>query len=287
MTSPIPEKIRQRVWTYYVLGYDVTIICRKTGISRSSFYNMADMLEKRDPDTALMRALAVNLRKNGHDAQDYTKFIRISNVLAQHGIDRETGERLIDGLLATCYKENVTPEEMITALKQYQKDREEFGHTWHEHAGYMRRLRRQNLDIKDECGNLSLELNEIKEAHEVVKDNWKVFSERDGIMKINVHKWSRAEHFKQKYEDLKKEVELELKGGHLDPQEIKKLNEKLVVPVTEEDIVEKIRSIKMRPSIFSTLFIKPMKSDADQTVTRELDKPFRDPTPYICYEDFS
>ena len=53
-----------------------------------------------------MRYLVVNLDKRGTDVLSYSDAIRISMLLNEHGIDLETGERIMEELLVACFQEH-------------------------------------------------------------------------------------------------------------------------------------------------------------------------------------
>ena len=53
-------------------------------------------------------------------------------------------------------------------------------------------------------------------------------------------------------------MELYHKGESIDPAEVKKVNDINIVPITEQDILEKIDEIRIHPSLYSTLFMKPL-----------------------------
>jgi DNA-binding XRE family transcriptional regulator len=80
MTEQIPDRIKRLIWIRHIKGESPTRICKKLGISRTSYYSIIRDTESQDPDISLMRTLAVNLRKNGLDTRKYAKSLRISNL---------------------------------------------------------------------------------------------------------------------------------------------------------------------------------------------------------------
>jgi hypothetical protein len=258
MTEQIPDRIKRLIWIRHIKGESPTRICKKLGISRTSYYSIIRDTESQDPDISLMRTLAVNLRKNGLDTRKYAKSLRISNLLEQFGIIPRTGELLMEGLLVACHKENWKPIQAVKTLKLFADSADEFGHTLSEHEAYWRKLHHQDLDRKKEIEQAEEELKKFIETHEIVKDNLKLFMEPKGLTELDIQKWSEASKYKQKYEDLKKDLHLARQGKALDPNEVKKLNDKLVVAISEEEILDKLEEIRMHLSTYHSLFRKPL-----------------------------
>jgi hypothetical protein len=261
MTEQIPDRIKRLIWIRYVKGESPTKISKKFGISRTSYYSIISDAERQDPDFPLMRALAVNLKKNGLDARKYAESLRISNLLEQFSVVPRTGERLMEGLLVACHRENWKPIQAVKTLKLFADSADKFGHTLSEHEVYWRKLHYQDLDKKKEIEEAEEEFKKFIETHEIVKDNLKLFMKPKGLSELDIQKWSEASKYKQKYEDLKKDLHLARQGKALDPNEVKKLNDKLVIPISEEEIVDKLEEIRMHLSTYIRLFRKPL-SDA-------------------------
>jgi hypothetical protein len=95
-------------------------------------------------------------------------------------------------------------------------------------------LHHQDLDRKKEIEQAEEELKKFIETHEIVKDNLKLFMEPKGLTELDIQKWSEASKYKQKYEDLKKDLHLARQGKALDPNEVKKLNDKLQLQLVKK-----------------------------------------------------
>ena len=80
------------MWEMYLGGKTFNLIEEVTGVSKASVVNIVRDMGGYDPDHILMRALAVNLRKNGSDLSQYASIIRISSLLDEYGVDYATGE---------------------------------------------------------------------------------------------------------------------------------------------------------------------------------------------------
>jgi hypothetical protein len=258
MSEQIPERIKRRFYIYYLKGDLITKICRRVGISRSSSYNLIDDLKKTDPNFPLMRALAVNLKRNGSDLGKYAASLRIHEILEEFGIDQLSGEKLLKEVVVECYKENWKPFDAINAYRTFLESAEQFGHTQQEHINYFRKLRYQDRDLKEEIEERQKVIKKLIEDHKVIKHNLETFLEYDGIRDLDIHRWSEDSKYKQKYEDLKRQLKLYHKGESIDPAEVKKVNDINIVPITEQDILEKIDEIRIHPSLYSTLFMKPL-----------------------------
>jgi hypothetical protein len=140
IASPIPAERRQRVWEMYLGGKTFNLIEEVTGVSKASVVNIVRDMGGYDPDHILMRALAVNLRKNGSDLSQYASIIRISRLLDENGVDYATDEELLGKFLPTCYKLQWEPSAAVLALYKFLLSTERYGHSPLEHANYFNKL---------------------------------------------------------------------------------------------------------------------------------------------------
>ena len=58
--------------------------------------------------------------------------------------------------------------------------------------------------------------------------------------------------------ELKKDLLLSQQGKSIDPYELSRLNESLIVPVSEQEVVDKLDDIRRHPSMYPNLFDKPI-----------------------------
>ena len=95
----------------YLDGKSFDLIESVTGVSKASVVNIVRGMGGYDPDHILMRALAVNLRKNGSDSSQYASIIRMSGVLDENGVNYATCEECLENffLHATNCSGNLQP----------------------------------------------------------------------------------------------------------------------------------------------------------------------------------
>lgn len=198
MSGQIPVRIRHKFYVHYLKGDPVTWIREKIGISRSSCYNLIADLEKVDPNIELMRALAVNLRRNGSDVSSYANSNRIHNLLEELGMSQNAGGELIEGVVDGCYRENMDPYDAIRAFKEFSESAAEFGHTLQEHCDYFQKLRVQKVQLMNEIKDRRKIMANLIEKHPIIKENLRVFQEMDGIKKTDFLNFLEGVRFQEK-----------------------------------------------------------------------------------------
>ncbi len=264
MSKPIPEELRRRVWRYYLSGKSFGRISRLTGVTRGSVYNIVHNIEKEDPDYPLFRAIALDLKKNGSDLQHYSSYLRISQLLAQHGIDYPTGEAILSSLLPASYQLRMEPSEAINKFRNFSNSAEQYGHSLEEHAEYFNkfqaRVEQMHLELREE----EKKLHDLIQKNPIVQDNLDVFLAEDGVLAwIENNKLTRVEN-NNEIKDLKKDLALFQSGNSVGPHELNKLNDSLVIPVSEAEVVAKLEDIRRNPSMYSHLFTKRLPSDSER-----------------------
>lgn len=262
LSKPIPEEIRRAVWRLY-LGGGISLdhISELTGVSKTSVFNIVRGIEKENPDYALMRALVVDLGKNGSDIENYASIIRISKILDEYGVDYTAAEEILKGLLATCYKQHWEPSQCVNALKRFVESAEMYGHVPKEHADYMNKLYAAGERIQSRIIEMQSTLHKQIKTHSIIEENLEVFLTENGVLRSNVNKELTAIEVNQKIEQLNNDLALYRKGKAVDPQQVEKLNEHLILPVTEQDILDKLEDIRRYPSRYSNLFEKLFTGD--------------------------
>ena len=205
--------------------------------------------------------------------------LRIHEILEEFGIDQLSGEKLLKEVVVECYKENWKPFDAINAYRTFLESAEQFGHTQQEHINYFRKLRYQDRDLKEEIEERQKVIKKLIEDHKVIKHNLETFLEYDGIRDLDIHRWSEDSKYKQQYEDLKSQLMHYQKGESIDPAEVKKVNDINIVPITEQDILEKIDEIRIHPSLYSTLFMKPLLPNVKPSDRQKKTNQRRDPAP--------
>jgi hypothetical protein len=272
MSKPIPEELRRRVWKHYLNGKSFGMIFRLTGVIRASVYNIVHNIEKEDPNYPLFRAIALDLKKNGSDLQHYSSYLRISQLLAQHGIDYPTGEAILSELLPACYQLRMEPSEAINTLRNFSNSAEEYGHSLEQHAEYFNKLHARVEQMHLELGEEGKKLHDLIQKNPIVQDNLDVFLSEDGVLAwIENNKLTTVEN-EYEIKELKKDLALFQSGNSVDSHELNKLNDSLVSPVSEAEVVAKLEDIRRNPSMYSHLFAKRLPSDSDK-MARSLSLP--------------
>jgi hypothetical protein len=256
MTAPIPREARQRVWEMYLGGKSFQLIEDVTGVSKASVVNIVRDMGGYDPDHILMRALAVNLRKNGSDLSQYASAIRISSLLDEYGVDYATGEELLGKFLSTCYKLHWDPSVAVHALRQFLASAERYGHTPIEHANYFNKLHSSEESLHLRNFRERKKLRELIQKYDIVKDNLDVFLSEDGVESLIVNKKLTTIEIESEIKALKNDALLHQQHKSIDADELSRLNESLIISVSEQEVLDKLEDIRRHPSIYSNLFDK-------------------------------
>ena len=205
-----------------------------------------------------MRALAVNLRKNGSDLSQYTSIIRMSSLLAEYGVDYATGEEILEKFLSSCYKLKWDPSDAVLTLQKFSQSAARYGHSPMEHANFFNKLQSSEAKLYLRIIQARKKLRELIQKHDIVQDNLDVFLEEDGVTRwVTNNKMTTIESERQ-ISELKKDIHLSQQSKSIDPDELSKLNESLIVPVSESDVTDKLDDIRRHPSIYPNLFDKPI-----------------------------
>ena len=256
MTAPIPRETRQRVWDMYFGGKTFDIIEGVTGVSKASVFNIVRDMGGYDPDHILMRALAVNLRKNGSDLSQYASIIRISSLLDEYGVDYATGEELLGKFLPTCYNLHWEPSVAVHALRKFLASAERYGHSPMEHANYFNKLHGSEESLHLRNFRERKKLRELIQKYDIVKDNLAVFLSEDGVESLIVNKKLTTIEMESEIKALKNDALLHQQHKSIDPDELSRLNESLIISVSEQEVLDKLEDIRRHPSIYSNLFDK-------------------------------
>ena len=155
-------------------------------------------------------------------------------------------EEIIRHLLPALYKARWTVANAIDGLQKFENSAKEFGHTPWEHWGYFEKVsksseKRYNSQIE----KAKLELNSLLADNKFVKINLQIFKEGGGITRALKGEEFERIKYKSKYLSLKKQIE----SGHpIAPDELKQLNKYTIKPLGEDDVLDKIEDIRLRPT---------------------------------------
>ena len=256
MTAPIPREARRIAWELYLGGKTLDLIADLTGISKTSVFNIARGIDDQDPDYVLMRTLAVNLRKNGSDLSQYASIIRISSLLDEYGVDYATGEELLGKFLPTCYKLQWEPSVAVHALRMFLASTERYGHTPMEHANYFNKLHASEDSLHRRNFRERKKLRDLTQKYEIVKDNLDVFLSEDGVESLIGNKKLTTIEMESEIKALKNDALLHQQHKSIDADELSRLNESLIISVSEQEVLDKLEDIRRHPSMYSNLFDK-------------------------------
>jgi hypothetical protein len=245
----IPVKTIQKVLELYLTtSSSYARIAKSCGIPKTSVFNIVKNKRSEDPSFELIRYLVENLDKSGIDVPRYAGSIRISRLLDEHGIDLETGERIIEELLVTCFQEHWPAADAVATLKHFKLCAEEYGMTSWEYS--MERFRDREV-MKNYKEWIETEKKELKKL-KMVRENYDFFSTHQ--VQLGWIKAEEAKQYKAKYEKLLKDTQGARNEKSIDNAKLKNLNKKLLVPVTVAKFLEKIEDIRQNPAEYWYLF---------------------------------
>jgi len=172
----IPDDVATVVWKLYMTRGRMSLgdIGEFVGISKTSVFNIINGMEKKDPDFPLMRALIVNLHKDGTDLKEYANILRIFSILNEYELNHAIVESMIKSILLTCFHENWEPSEAIKTLKLISSSALRYGKSIPEHARYF-------LELQEKIKKGEKELSDLMLSNEIVRNNLEVFKTRDGV----------------------------------------------------------------------------------------------------------
>lgn len=119
MSHRIPPEIINQVLHLSLLGWSVRAIHRSVGIAVGSVQSILQEFAQNDMNYHLLRALAINLHKNGTDVKEYAWLVRLRNVLQNAGASLTTVEKIITEIPIFCYKAGIDIESLVDQLKMF------------------------------------------------------------------------------------------------------------------------------------------------------------------------
>ena len=114
-----PENIVNQVYECALLGLSTREIAKHVGISAGTVHKMLHEFDAADRNYHLLRALAVNLHKNGSNPDEYAREVRINNMLTRVGVSPPDIESLISLLPEYCLKAEIPLDRLIEFLKYF------------------------------------------------------------------------------------------------------------------------------------------------------------------------
>lgn len=231
MSHRIPAQIFEQVLHLSLSGRSIREIAKsvgksdvlsdgKSGISVGSVHSMLQEFARNDPNYHLLRALAINLRKNGSDVLEYAWLVRLRNVLQNAGASLTKVERIITEIPLYCYKAGIDVEILVDQLKMFKDFLE------------------ANPADAGQC-NVIVELyNKSIEYYNIC---------------IKGREMGIAHTDETSSEDKLKNM-LEL---ILTEDKIQELNEGRLAELTKQEILERIIDVTKNPAYYEDLFFRP------------------------------
>jgi len=164
-------------------------------------------------------------------------------LLSEHGIDLETGERIMEELLVACFQEHFPAEAAITILKRLSNN--EYGMRPMAFAIERSNEIQELYILRERKKEEKISLAEFVKANKIVRENYEYFTSHP--VQLSWIKVAEAESYKAKYEKLLKDNQLARNEKSIDSTKLKNLNEKLIRPVTEAKFLEILNDIRQNP----------------------------------------
>ena len=180
MTASIPATCLGNVFGWKVVRSHWRCDGCLKGLCRNIVWGMGGY----DPDHTLMRALAVNLRKNGSYLSQYTSINRMSGVLDENGVNYATCKELLGKFPPTCYKLQWEPSSAVHALYKFLQFAERYGHSLLEHANFFNKLQSTEHKLYLRILQARKKLRDLTKKYDIVQNNLDVFFSEDGVLRL-------------------------------------------------------------------------------------------------------
>lgn len=251
----IPQKTREKIIEcYFTKPWSLGQIARYYGVPKTTVFNLITAKKGEDPSFALMRYLVVNLDKRGTDVVHHSDAIRISMLLKEHGIDLETGERIMEEILVACFQKHFPAAAAITTLKQLSNN--EYGMTPMDFAIERNREIHEFNIVRERKKEEKISLAEFVNTNRMVRENYEYFASHP--VQVTWLKMDEAESYKAKYEKLLKDNQLAGNEKPIDSTKLRNLNKKLIRPITEAKFLEILDDIRQNPAEYWYFFEEEM-----------------------------
>jgi len=150
MRRRIPAPIISEVLHLSLKGRSVRAIAQTVKISVGSVHSLLQEFARNDPNYHLLRALAVNLHKNGSDVLEYAWLVRLRNVLQNAGASLTEVERIITEIPMFCYKAGINVEILVDQLKMF-KDYLAVNHEDFDQRNMITESYNKSIEYYDKC----------------------------------------------------------------------------------------------------------------------------------------
>lgn len=217
MSHRIPAETLQQIYCLSLIGWSIRAIAHSVQVSVGSTQSILQEFKSQDPDYSLLRALAVNLHKNGLDVPEYAWLVRSRNILLKAWITNEEAEKIVCEVPVFCHRAGLNPEILVDLLKRF------------------REYLQANPADPRVC-------NVIVESFHYATEYYKKRIRGNDDVQINPA---------NKEQELKNVLENVIRD-----EEIIELNEGTLADyVTKDEVLEKILDVIKNPSVYEDLFL--------------------------------
>ncbi len=118
MGAPIPLSIKIAVLGEWLRGLTRKSIAQRNKISEGTVSNIIQKARDDDPDIFLMRELAVMLKKNYLDLNNFASTVRLKKVLERIALAEEKLETLLEEINIHCFREGTNERDFISKIDE-------------------------------------------------------------------------------------------------------------------------------------------------------------------------
>ena len=202
----------------------------------------------------MMRALAKHIRKMGIDPHKFATAVRIDTLFNNSGISPEDRDSLIEKFLGEIYRAKWDPAQAIGYLRQFLDNAQAFGNGPADHAAFVNKHLFILNQWKRQVAEQQQKLAKLIHSRMIVKKNLNVFTRQEGVILSDVTERLTAVNLREENETLRKELSSYRSGQLVDKDELNKLNEQLIIPATEQQVLDVSNDVRINPSKYSHLF---------------------------------
>jgi hypothetical protein len=122
-----PERIKEKVIKFWLLGLKRDQIGEKVGTSVGNIMHIVAEAKKAVPDITLLRETAVWIRKNGWKQDVFSSAIRHRNILYNKGLTDQQIDDLIELVDEHCFRRNIPIGSFIDSLENISTVSKKYG----------------------------------------------------------------------------------------------------------------------------------------------------------------
>ncbi len=118
MGAPTPLSIKIAVLDGWLKGISRKSIAESNKIGEGTVSDIIQKARNEVQDIDLLRALAVTLRKNSIDVNEFASTIRLKKVLDRIGLPEEKLEKLLEEINVHCFREGYTEKDFVSKIDE-------------------------------------------------------------------------------------------------------------------------------------------------------------------------